>query len=86
MLMSLPAHQSCSPSYALAATEEKALSLPPCFPSCLCSLVPSPCFLGNTVALRNLPAVGTLDLVSGAVAGKMVFPGMAHAVESKGLL
>lgn len=80
----VPLHPS--PRYVLAAAAAKALSLPHCFPSCLCSLGPSPCFLGNTVALCSLLAVGTLDLVTGAVAGKVVFPGMAHVVESKGLL
>ena len=37
-------------------------------------------------SLCSLLAVGTLDLETGAVAWKVVFPGMAHAVESKGLL
>lgn len=49
----------------------------------LCS---SACFLGNTVALCSLPAVRTLDLATGAVAGKVVFHGMAGLVEPKGLL
>lgn len=79
-VLSIP-HQGCSPSCALVTAEEKAPAFHTANPA-VCSLVSQ----GNIVALYRLPAVGTLDLVTGAVAGKVIFPGMARAMESKGLL
>lgn len=70
-VFSIP-HQGCSPSYALITAEEKAPSLPHALPAASAALGPALISRGNTGALCSLAAVGTLDLVTGAVAGKFL--------------